>query len=424
MYIIDKRGDEFTNCCTTALKIAPQLARAFFSNYVKVNKMDYFEYHDNILCCDDVDVREIAQDVGTPFYLYSHRTLIRHCRNLDSAFGETPHLICYSVKSNFNLALLNILAQEGIGVDIVSGGELYRSLQAGFPPERIVYSGVGKTDEEIRYALKTGILAFNVESVPELLNLDEIAADMGMKARIAFRINPNVDPKTHPYIATGLRNSKFGIPHDQVMDTFRLAAGLNNVEVVGIDAHIGSQITGSEPFTESAERLADLANQLISEGFHLKHIDIGGGLGIRYEKEDPPDPSEWAGAVIPILRRTGLRVIIEPGRSLMGNAGILVTKVLYVKETPHKTFVIVDAAMTDMLRPSLYDAYHRIEPVVRSGGETVVADVVGPVCESSDFLARDRAIMRPERGDLLALMSAGAYGFVMASNYNSRPRAP
>lgn len=384
--------------------------------------MDYFEYHNEILCCDDVDIREIAREVGTPFYLYSYRTLIRHCHSLHRAFGDTPHLTCYSMKANSNLALVQLLALEGIGVDIVSGGELYRALRADFPPERIVYSGVGKMDEEIRYALKAGILAFNVESIPELRRIDEIAGEMGTAARIALRINPNVDPKTHPYISTGMKRNKFGISHDQAVQSFKLAAGLDHVKVVGIDAHIGSQITTVEPFVESAERLADLVEQLQGEGIRLEHIDIGGGLGIRYADEKPPEPSEWVRAILPALKRTGLRVILEPGRSLIGNVGILVTKVLYVKETPYKMFVIVDAAMTDLIRPSLYDAYHRIQPVVRSGRDTVVADIVGPVCESGDFLARDREIEQPERGDLLAVMSAGAYGFVMASNYNSRPR--
>jgi len=385
--------------------------------------MNYFEYHDNILCCDDVDIRQIAQEVDTPFYLYSYRTLIRHCHSLHRAFGDMPHLTCYSMKANGNLALLHILAQEGIGVDIVSGGELHRALLAGFPPERIVYSGVGKKDEEIRYALETGILAFNVESVPELMRINNIAGEMVMTARIAFRINPNVDPKTHPYIATGMKKNKFGISHDQALETFKLAAGLNHVKVVGIDAHIGSQITRVKPFVESAERLVNLAEQIRSEGIQLEYIDIGGGLGIRYSEEEPPEPSELVQAILPVLKRTGLRVIFEPGRSLMGNVGILVTKVLYVKETTYKTFLIVDASMTDMIRPSLYDAHHRIEPVVRAKKDTLFADIVGPVCESGDFLARDREIERVDQGDLLALMSAGAYGFVMASNYNARPRA-
>lgn len=387
-------------------------------------KMHYFEYKDGRLFCEETEITEIAEAVGTPFYLYSYRTLLRHCNNIHRAFGDMEHLTCYSVKANSNLALLNILSGEGIGADIVSGGELFRALRAGFPPSKIVYSGVGKTQPEIEYALREGILAFNVESLPELEAINRIAGKMGKVAPVALRINPDIDPKTHPYIATGLREEKFGIPYLDALESFKLASKMSNLKVVGIDAHIGSQITTIDPFVKSAEKLADLVETLRDNDISIEHVDIGGGLGIRYEDETPPEPSEWAGAIAPVLKKTGCKVIFEPGRSLVGNVGILVTRVLYIKTTPEKLFIIVDAAMNDLIRPSLYGSYHEIRPVIRSDSESVVADVVGPVCESSDFLAKDRAIPLPKEGDLLAVMSAGAYGFTMSSNYNSRPRCP
>ena len=384
--------------------------------------MDYFQYREDTLFCDDVSIVDIASQLETPFYLYSSRTLLRHVENLHRAFGDTPHLTCYSVKANGSLALLHLLARRDIGADIVSGGELYRARRAGFPPERIVYSGVGKTEAEIRYGLREEILAFNVESLGELDLLDRIAGEMGVQAPIAFRVNPDVDPKSHPYISTGLKENKFGIPHTQVLEAYRRAREKPNIRIAGIDAHIGSQITEMGPFRESAEKLVDLVFQLRDMDIQLEYVDIGGGLGIRYRDEDAPEPADWVDAVRPALARTGCRILFEPGRSMVGNAGILVTKVLYVKRSEGKIFVIVDASMTDLIRPSLYDAYHEILPVVRSDREEIVADIVGPVCESGDFLAKDRALSSVRSGDLLAVMSAGAYGFVMGSNYNARPR--
>ena len=384
--------------------------------------MHYFQYRDRALHCDEVAVREVAEKVGTPLYLYSHRTLLRHCTNLHRAFGETPHLTCYSMKVNGNSTILRLLAEEGIGVDIVSGGELYKALRAGFPADRIVYAGVGKTDEEIRYALEEGILSFNVESLPELEAINEIAGRMGTHAPVGLRINPDVDPRTHPYISTGLTSNKFGISSARALESFKRAAEMAHIELIGIDAHIGSQITTVAPFVESAEKLAGIVAALKREGIALRYMDIGGGLGIPYHDETPPEPSEWVEAVLPAVKSTGLKVIFEPGRAFVGNAGILVVRVLYVKETEHKTFVITDGGMSDLIRPSLYNAYHGIRPVERTDAEPIVADIVGPICESTDFFGKDREIPRPKRGDLLAVMSAGAYGFSMASNYNARLR--
>ena len=384
--------------------------------------MHFFNYRGDVLFAEEVDLRALVEAVGTPTYVYSYRTLKRHCTALHRAFGDRPHLTCYAVKANGNLALLRTLAREGIGADIVSGGELFRARAAGFPGERIVYSGVGKTEAEMRYALEEGVMCFNVESLPELEILDRVAGDMGEVAPVALRVNPDVDPRTHPHIVTGLKENKFGIAYEDALDAYRMAASLPNIKVIGVDAHIGSQITSVEPFVESVRRLAELVERLGHEGMVLEHIDIGGGLGIRYRDESPPEPEEWVEAILPVLEPTGLKVIFEPGRSLVGNAGILLTKVLYVKETSYKNFVVVDAAMTDLIRPALYGAYHEVMPVERRGEGEMVADIVGPVCESGDFLAKDRSIERPRQGDILAVMSAGAYGFVMSSNYNARPR--
>lgn len=384
--------------------------------------MHYFEYHDDALCCDDMSVERVARQMGTPLYLYSHRTLSRHLRRIDQAFGERRHLVCYSLKANSNLALLAIMARAGLGADIVSGGELFRALRAGFPADRIVYSGVGKTAVEIRAALEAGILMFNVESLPELEAVDRIAGQMDKVAPIAFRINPDVDPETHPYISTGLRENKFGVDHTQVLESYQRARGLRHVEIVGIDVHIGSQITQVDPFVASAEKLMEMALMLQDNGFSLEYMDIGGGLGIRYGDEHPPDPEELVAAVAPILERSGCTILFEPGRSVIGNVGVLIVQVQYVKHTPQKTFVIVDGGMNDLIRPSLYGAYHEIRPVVRSDAPAVEVDVVGPICESGDFLAKGRALPLPKPGDLLAVMGAGAYSFSMASNYNARPR--
>ncbi len=385
--------------------------------------MHYFTYNNHLLQCEEVDLREIADAVGTPCYVYSHRTIIRHARALDEAWSGFDHLTCYSLKANSNLAVLNVFAQEGLGADIVSGGELFRALAAGFPPEKIVFSGVGKTADEMRAGLQAGILCFNVESEAELLALSRVAQQERKTASVAVRINPDIDPKTHPKTATGLKTSKFGIPHARAVEVYRRAVGMEWVRIVGIDAHIGSPIMSVKPFVDAAKRLVDLVEDIRAAGIELRTIDIGGGLGITYDVEEPPSPKEWAGAIGEVLANAGLRVITEPGRSIMGNTAILLTRVLYLKRNEAKNFVIVDAAMNDLVRPSLYDSYHRIQSVFQRERPTMVADVVGPVCESGDFLARDRTITTPEQGDLLAVMSAGAYGFAMSSTYNSRPRA-
>ncbi|WP_458011481.1 diaminopimelate decarboxylase [Candidatus Solincola sp.] len=385
--------------------------------------MHAFQYLDGILHGEEVPLDRIAEKVGTPVYVYSRRTLCDHYRRLDQAFAEVPHLICYSVKANSNLGVLSVLAREGAGADIVSGGELYRALKAGIPPEKIVFAGIGKTVEEIAYALRSGILMFNVESEDELLLLDRVAAETGRKADIALRVNPDVDPGTHPYIATGMKEAKFGIDMEEAPAVYERAASLKNVRVVGIHQHIGSQITEVEPFRDSLERTGELVRSLRERGLDIRYINIGGGFGIPYDEEEVPYPMDYARALAPVLKEHGCTVILETGRMIVGNAGVLVTRVLYRKRSGNKRFLVVDAAMNDLIRPSLYGSFHRILPVVDSGREEETVDVVGPVCESGDFLARDRSLPRAEPGELLAVMSAGAYGFVMSSNYNSRRRA-
>jgi len=385
--------------------------------------MHWFQYEDGILYCEDVSLSDVAGNYETPTFVYSRATIERHIETIDGAFGDIDHLTCYSVKANSCGALLRILAVHGLGADVVSGGELFRALRAGIPASCIVYSGVGKTEKEIRYALESGILAFNVESEPELKAVNRIAGEMNLNAPVSFRINPDVDPKTHPYISTGLKKNKFGIPHSDALRVYKEASEMPHVEVIGIDAHIGSQLIDVTPFREAAERLVGLINEIRGIGIDLKLVDIGGGLGIKYEDENAPDPNEWARMIIPVIKETGCRLIIEPGRSLIGNAGILLTRVLYVKTSGDKTFVVVDAAMNDLARPSLYGSYHDILPVMDTKAEKKVVDVVGPICESSDFIAKDRPLSMPKEGDLLAVMSAGAYGMSMSSNYNSRPRA-
>jgi diaminopimelate decarboxylase len=384
--------------------------------------MNHFKYRDNALYCEDVPVKEIAARIGTPFYLYSHATLKRHYQAFDQAFEGIEKLICYSAKANTNLAVLKLFADLGCGLDIVSGGELYRGLNAGFSPERIVYSGVGKTVEEIDYALDTGILMFNVESLAELEQINRRAGKLKKRAPVSIRVNPDVDPKTHPYTATGLKKNKFGIGHDVALDSYRAAGKLQNLDIVGVDCHIGSQITEADPFQAALKNLIGLINELKSTGMNIRYLDMGGGLGITYADEKPPPLREYAGAIIAQLKDMDLQLILEPGRVLVGNAGILVTEVLYRKSGEVKNFVIVDAGMNDLLRPTLYNAFHAIEPVVNSRQDVIVADVVGPICESGDFLAVDRRIANVQSGDLMAVMSAGAYGFVMSSNYCSRPR--
>jgi diaminopimelate decarboxylase len=388
--------------------------------------MHNFEYRQGELYCEHVPVSRIAKQVGTPCYIYSHATLIRHIRAYDSAFKNIPHLIAFAMKANSNLAILRLMAKEGSGVDIVSGGELFRALKAGVPPSKIVFAGVGKNADEIRDALKAGILMFNVESSAEMHGLNDVAASLGKTAPVALRINPDIDPKTHPYISTGLKKSKFGIAADRALDEFRVASTLSHVQVVGVHAHIGSQLTEVTPFVESLKKVLGLVDTLKAQGITIRYLNIGGGLGITYSDEKPPLPQELADAVSPLVKGLDLTLVMEPGRVIVGNAGILVTKALYEKIGESKRFIIVDAAMNDLIRPSLYNAYHDIRPVSEAllHRPKHAVDVVGPVCESGDFLAKDRSLPEVKPGDLLAVMSAGAYGFVMASNYNSRPRVP
>jgi diaminopimelate decarboxylase len=387
--------------------------------------MHDFQYRGNELFCEEVPLRRIVEQVGSPCYIYSHRTLTRHFQAFEDAFQSIPHIVAFAMKANSNLAVLRILAKEGCGADIVSGGELYRALQAGVSPQKIVFAGVGKSTEEIRYALQSNILMFNVESPGELRQINEVAGALGTKARVALRINPDIDPQTHPYISTGLKKSKFGIGADRALEEFEAAQQLSHIEVVGVHKHIGSQLTKIQPFVDALKKILELIDALQSKGFNIQYLNIGGGLGITYSDETPPHPKDLAQAISPLLQTIPCRLILEPGRSIVGNAGILVTKVLYNKEGETKRFVIVDAAMNDLLRPSLYEAHHDILPVMKNASAQVnTVDVVGPICESGDFLAKDRKLSQPQPGDLLAVMSAGAYGFTMSSNYNSRPRVP
>jgi len=387
--------------------------------------MAHFAYRHSDLCCEQVSLRSLVADVGTPAYVYSKAALLESYRGYDDAFAEVPHVVCYSVKANGNLGVLGTLARAGAGADIVSGGELFRALRAGFPPGRIIFSGVGKTRDELREALKAEVLMFNVESLSELRALDDVARETGVRAPVALRVNPDVDPETHPYIATGLKTSKFGIPFAQAHEVYAEAASLKGVEVVGADIHIGSQLTKTAPLADAVARIAALVKTLRERSIEIRMVDVGGGLGIRYRDEAPPTHREYARVLLPALRELGVTVLLEPGRSIVGNAGILLTRVLYRKETEEKTFVVVDAAMNDLIRPALYDAYHELQPVAeaRLDAPRETVDVVGPICESGDFLAKDRALARTEEGDLLAIMSAGAYASAMASNYNTRPRA-
>ncbi len=386
--------------------------------------MHDFKYVNDELYCEGVSVSRIAEDIGTPFYLYSTRTLTNHYRVFDRAFSGLRHIVCYSVKANSNVAILKLLVKEGAGVDIVSGGELYRALQAGVEPGKVVYSGVGKRVDEIEFALATDILMFNIESSEELMVIDRCAGRMKKKARIAVRINPDVDPRTHPHISTGLKENKFGVNIEKSLETYRWARTLGNIEVVGVDCHIGSQVIQIEPFVDALKRLKKLMGLLEKEGVRIGYLDLGGGLGITYDQELPPHPEEYGRAVKEVVKDTDVTVILEPGRVIVGNAGILVTRVLYRKQNENKNFVIVDAGMNDLIRPSLYGSYHALQPVVRKDREEFIADIVGPICESGDFIAKSRPVPKLEGGELLAVMSAGAYGFSMSSNYNSRPRIP
>ena len=385
--------------------------------------MDHFEYRAGELHAEEVPLADIARRHGTPTYVYSRATLTRHYRAFDQALAGSEHLVCYAVKANSNLAVLQVLARLGAGFDIVSAGELARVLKAGGDPRKVVFSGVGKTAAEMRQALVTGIHCFNVESEAELLRLNEVALALKKRAPVAFRINPDVDPKTHPYISTGLKQNKFGVDIAEAERLYREAQALPGIEVAGVACHIGSQLEELSPFLDALERTLALVDRLQAQGIALKHIDVGGGLGVPYDRETPPSPAQLAGAVRERLAGRKLKLLMEPGRAIAGNAGVLLTRVEYLKPGTEKSFAIVDAAMNDLLRPALYEAWHAILPVREAGGGTPQRyDVVGPVCESGDWLGRDRTLALAT-GDLLALRTAGAYGFVMSSNYNTRPRA-
>ena len=381
----------------------------------------YLSYKEGTLYIEGVSVGELAERFGTPLYVYSASYIRDRVRAYYEAFPGS--LVCYAVKANFNPEIIRVAGEEGAGADIVSGGELLFALKGGIPPEKVVYAGVGKTEKEIELALERGILMFNVESEEELYILDTVASKLKKKARISIRVNPDVDPKTHPYIATGLKKSKFGVDIEKARELFRRAKDLKNIELVGLHCHIGSQILEVSPYSEAVKKLAELWRDLLREGFELRYMDVGGGLGIKYRPEDKePTPKDLAKAVKPHLEGLELTLILEPGRSVVGNAGILVTRVLFVKEKERKRFIIVDAGMNDLIRPSIYDAYHHIVPVEDKGEGYTIADVVGPICETGDFLAKDRRLKEVRRGDLLAVLSAGAYGFSMSSHYNGRPR--
>jgi diaminopimelate decarboxylase len=385
--------------------------------------MDYFNYRDDELFVEDTAVQDIVYQHGSPCYIYSRATLERHWNAFDRAFGNQAHLICYAVKANSNLAILNLLARLGSGFDIVSLGELERVIAAGGDPKKIVFSGVGKREDEILAALKTGIRCFNVEVSGELDRINLLAGQLGVIAPVSFRVNPDVDARTHPYISTGLKENKFGIDFSQALSEYRRAAAMPNIKVVGIDCHIGSQLTESRPFLDALDKILELVNALQNEGIKLHHLDLGGGLGICYKDELPPEPSDYIKAILARLGKLDYEILLEPGRAIVGNAGILVTQVEYLKTTPHKNFAIVDAAMNDLIRPALYDAWQEIIPVtLESGSKALHWDIVGPVCETGDFLGKDR-VLAIKQGDLLAIRSSGAYGFSMSSNYNSRPRA-
>ncbi len=385
--------------------------------------MDYFNYRNGGLHAEDVDVSEIAKSYGTPCYVYSRATLERHWHAFNDALGDHPHLICYAVKANSNIAVLNVLARLGSGFDIVSIGELERVLLAGGEPSRIIFSGLGKREDEMRRALEVGIRCFNVESEPELELLNRVAGEEGAVAPVSLRVNPDVDAKTHPYISTGLKENKFGIDIVRAADVYRHAHALPHLRVVGVDCHIGSQLTELSPFVDALQRVLALAETLRTEGMAIEHLDLGGGLGIPYDDEQPPLPADYAKALFEQLKDSDYEIMLEPGRAIMGNAGILLTRVQYLKLTSHKNFAVVDAAMNDLIRPALYDAWQAIIPAEEIAAvQTRSYDIVGPVCESGDFLGKDRELKINE-GDLLAVRSSGAYGFCMSSNYNSRPRS-
>ncbi|NUN68639.1 MAG: diaminopimelate decarboxylase [Bacteroidetes bacterium] len=398
--------------------------------------MTHFHFHENELYCEETPVAEIAAEFGTPLYLYSRRQLVDNFRSIDGAFAGVDHTTCYALKANSNHELLRILAAEGAGADAVSAGEIHLALKAGFSPSKITFAGVGKQDAEIEYALRHDIFAFNVESTEELAVIDAIAGRMGKKARIALRVNPDIDASTHPYISTGLKTNKFGIDISVAADVFRYAHSLPHLHVEGIHTHIGSQILKLDPFEQTARKVVDLVSGLRAAGIDIRHIDFGGGYGVTYKNairhpllpmedataaDEAPMNGEFIAAVLPILKTAGCSIVIEPGRSIIANTGILVTKVLFRKDNGVKKFVIVDAGMNDLIRPSLYQAYHQIVPLTLKQGDPERVDVVGPVCETGDFFARERAIPSVQRGDMLAILTAGAYGFSFTSHYNARP---
>ena len=385
--------------------------------------MDFFQYKNNQLMAENLPVKQLAEQFGTPLYVYSRATLERHWHAFNNAFGEHPHLVCFAVKSNPNIAILNVMAKLGSGFDIVSQGELERVLAAGGDAGRVVFSGVAKSHQEIARALEVNIRCFNVESEAELLRINQVAGEMGKIAPISLRVNPDVDAHTHPYISTGLKENKFGVSVEQAREVYKLAATLPNIKIVGMDCHIGSQLTELQPFLDAVDRLIVLMEQLKQDGIHLKHLDLGGGLGVTYTNEAPPHPTEYAKALWEKLSAfSELEIIVEPGRAITANAGILVTKVEYLKSNESRNFAIVDAGMNDMIRPALYQAYMNILEIDRTlAREEKIYDVVGPICETSDFLGKQRKLAIAE-GDYLAQRSAGAYGASMSSNYNSRPR--
>lgn len=383
---------------------------------------NYFHYQGGQLYVEDVPLADIAERFGTPCYVYSHTALEQRYREFADAFAGREHLICYAVKANSTLAVLNLFARLGAGFDIVSGGELQRVLAAGGAADKVVFSGVGKSANEMRQALEAEILCFNVESEAELERLNEVAGQMGKIAPVSLRVNPDVDAKTHPYISTGLKQNKFGVAYAEALALYRKAAAMQNLRIVGMDCHIGSQLTEASPFVAAAEKVLQLVDTLAEEGIQLEHLDLGGGLGIRYDDEVPPSVAEYAHALLQALQGRNEKLIVEPGRSLVGNAGVLLTRIEYLKPGEEKNFAIIDAAMNDLMRPALYDAYHHIQPLLQRDAELQKYEVVGPVCETGDFLGHER-MLAVEQGDVLAVMSSGAYGMSMSSNYNTRPRA-
>lgn len=389
--------------------------------------MHHFAYRDGVLHAEDVSLKALAEEIGTPFYCYSSATLERHYKVMHDAFAGTDHMICYAMKANSNQAVIRTMAELGAGMDVVSEGELRRALAAGVPARKIVFSGVGKTAREMALALREGIACFNVESEPELELLSEVAKRVGQRAAVSIRVNPDVDARTHHKISTGKAEDKFGISYKRAREVYARAASLPAIDVAGIDMHIGSQITELEPFAKAFKLMGELTEELRADGHNIRHLDLGGGLGVPYRgtNDVPPHPDEYAAMVRKTLGHLNLKFVLEPGRMIVGNAGVLVSRVIYVKDGTEKHFVIQDAAMNDLIRPTLYDAYHEIIPVAEpTSAETMMADVVGPVCESGDYLAKSRKLPRVEAGDLLATMTAGAYGAVQAGTYNTRPLVP